>query len=123
MTKQTVAAYELIQTLARMTPDGEAQADGTAFDMVSDDAVKTLNLIIRQARKVASMTPSPACPECKGVGMIDRCPCCQRQSADPPDPPDYDTCEICFERIDRSVQIDGSCQCTRDEDAFRRVES
>jgi hypothetical protein len=40
----------LLSTIARMNYDGEILDDGTEFDMVSDDAVETINSLIREAR-------------------------------------------------------------------------
>lgn len=58
--------FRLIERMAAMTPDQECLAHGDCegnepdcrlFDMTNDDAVETLNLLIREARELHEPTP------------------------------------------------------------------
>ncbi len=49
-----IAARELVQTIARMSLDGEDQhtGDGSTFTMTAQDARDTLSLLIHRARTI-----------------------------------------------------------------------
>jgi hypothetical protein len=45
-------ALELARDIAKLNYDGETLPDGTDFEMENDDAVDTVNSLIRKARQI-----------------------------------------------------------------------
>jgi hypothetical protein len=59
---------QFVESIARMKRDRELLPDGNEYDMVSDDAVETLNSLISQARELDQERLLPRQADEKGSG-------------------------------------------------------